>query len=308
MTMESQPRILVVDDELTNIAVIANIFNDDYEVLFATEGVKALEIAATAKPDVILLDVMMPGMDGFEVFKRLKAERHTAEIPVIFITALGDAAAETRGLELGAMDYVTKPFSQTVVKVRVRNQIEFKRAREQLNRLAIIDGLTGLANRRCFDDVLLQEYARHVRSGNELSLIILDIDHFKAFNDTYGHIGGDDCLRQVARVIDSVIVRAVDLSARYGGEEFVCLLPGTNHAGAIQIAKKILQNIVDEAIPHCGSSTAEYVTASFGVATTLCVREKSQLSLIAEADQQLYIAKNGGRNRICGVNNVNTDT
>lgn len=293
-----QQRILVVDDELSNIEVLADIFDDDYEILFATEGGAALEIAATAQPDVILLDVMMPGMDGHETCRRLKMDRQTAGIPVIFITGLGDVAAETKGLELGAMDYVTKPFSPAVVKIRVRNQIELKCAREQLTKLASTDGLTGLANRRRFDEVLAKEYARHTRSGGELSLILLDVDHFKAYNDTYGHVSGDNCLRQIAGMIDRSVIRANDLAARYGGEEFVCVLPETDQKGALATAERIRQGIIALAIPHSASSAASHVTVSLGVVTARCFAEKSPLNLVAQADEQLYKAKSTGRNRV----------
>ncbi|MCK9389074.1 MAG: diguanylate cyclase [Sulfuritalea sp.] len=294
----TQHRILVVDDQRTNIELIAGVFGDDCEVLFALNGERALAIAATENPQVILLDVMMPEMDGYEVCRRLKAERLTRDIPVIFVTALDDGEAETRGLELGAADYVAKPVRPAVVKVRVKNQIELKAAREQLTRLAITDGLTGLSNRRCFDEALAMEYARHIRSGEILSLILLDIDHFKAFNDTYGHVLGDDCLRRVARAIDDVIVRTTDLAARYGGEEFVCILPGTDQAGAVVIAEKIRQGIMDLAIPHRASSAEACVTASFGVSSARCVPGESALNLVAHADERLYAAKAGGRNRV----------
>jgi diguanylate cyclase (GGDEF)-like protein len=294
-------RILVVDDQLMNIELIAGIFDDDHEVLFALNGERALEIAAAENPQVILLDVMMPDMDGYEVCRRLKAERLTKDIPVIFITALDDGDAETRGLDLGAADYVTKPLRPNVVRTRVKNQIELKLAREQLTRLAITDGLTGLSNRRCFDEALTLEHARHIRSGEEMSLILLDIDHFKAFNDTYGHVAGDDCLRQVARVIDNVIVRATDLTARYGGEEFVCILPGTDYAAAVAIAEKMRHGIMSLAIPHGASSTGACVTASLGVVTAHCAPEQSALIVVAHADAQLYAAKSGGRNRVCAA-------
>ncbi len=304
MNIVTQPRILVVDDELTNIEVIADIFGDDHEILFATEGKRAMEIAEAALPDVILLDVMMPGIDGYEVCRRLKAQRQTCAIPVIFLTSLGDATAEAQGLELGAVDYVTKPFHPPIVKVRVKNQIELKSAREQLTRLATTDGLTGLANRRRFDDMLELEYARHARSGAKLSLIMMDIDCFKAYNDTYGHVNGDDCLRQVARALDSVIVRSTDLVARYGGEEFVCILPETNQVPALAIAEKICQRIMSLAIPHGASNVAECVTASVGVFTALCQPGKSVLHLLAEVDEQLYAAKSAGRNRVCAASRV----
>lgn len=294
----SQHRILVVDDQRSNIELVSGIFGDDHEILFALSGERALVVAATENPQVILLDVMMPDMDGYEVCRRLKAERLTKDIPVIFVTALDDAEAETRGLELGAADYVAKPFRPTVVRTRVKNQIELKLAREQLTRLAITDGLTGLANRRCFDETLAREYARHVRSGEEMSLILLDIDRFKAFNDAYGHVAGDDCLRRVAHAIEGVVGRAADLAARYGGEEFACILPTTGQAGAVAIAEKIRQAVMALAIPHRACGALACLTASLGVVTTRCAPGRSALNVVAQADERLYAAKAGGRNRV----------
>ncbi|MDF1615606.1 diguanylate cyclase [Desulfurivibrio dismutans] len=294
-----QPRILVVDDEVTNIELLAEVFSDDYEVLFATGGAKALELAAQARPELILLDVVMPGMDGFEVCSRLKAERITADIPVIFVTGIGDQQAEVRGLELGAADYVTKPINPPVVRVRVRNQIELKQARDQLVRLAVTDGLTGLANRRHFDEALQREYARQMRAGGDLSLLLLDIDCFKLYNDNYGHLKGDDCLRELARVLTATFSRATDLPARYGGEEFACIMPDTDAAGALQMAHRIRQAVADLRISHGHSPVAPYITVSIGAATGPCHHQQSALHLIARADEQLYRAKEAGRNRVC---------
>jgi PleD family two-component response regulator len=217
--------ILIVDDETTNIEILAELLASDYDVIFATSGEEALAIVESARPDLILLDVMMPDIDGYEVCARLKKSASSKDISVIFITGLGDLEAETRGLSLGAVDYVTKPINPAVVRMRVRNHIELKIARDELARLAATDGLTGLANRRRFDQVLATECSRLRRSKGRLSLIMIDIDHFKAFNDTYGHVAGDGCLRQVGGAIGSVIHRTPDLAARYGGEEFSCILP-----------------------------------------------------------------------------------
>jgi diguanylate cyclase (GGDEF)-like protein len=298
MNKEKQPRILVVDDELTSIELLAEIFGDTCDIFFATEGEKALELALTAEPDVMLLDVMMPGIDGYEVCRRLQEDPRTAGIPVIFITACGDQEAESRGLESGAMDYIHKPFSPTVVKVRTNNQIELKRSREQLTRLSITDGLTQLANRRHFDEVVTREHARLARSGAQLTLILLDVDQFKAYNDTYGHPSGDVCLRRVADVIHDTLNRPADLAARYGGEEFVCILPETTPEGGVAIAEKIRQGVEALAIPHQASSVAGHVTVSLGVATARCTAENGVATLIAEADKLLYAAKTGGRNQV----------
>jgi diguanylate cyclase (GGDEF)-like protein len=292
-------RILIVDDDPSNARLLALIFDDNYEVLCATDGEQALEMARQEHPEVILLDVMMPGIDGFEVCSRLKADGSTSGIPVIFITGVGDFGAETRGLKLGAVDYVTKPISPPVVKMRVRNQIELKQARDELTRLSITDGLTGLANRRHFDETLAKEYARLARHEGGLSLILLDVDYFKGFNDTYGHCKGDECLRAVANVISEATLRPADLGARYGGEEFACVLPDTDSDGALAIAEGIRNAIEALRIPHAGSASADHVTASFGIATRRCLPGGSPLELIAEADRQLYRAKMGGRNRVC---------
>jgi diguanylate cyclase (GGDEF)-like protein len=269
----------------------------DYEMMFATEGVAGLEIAVTKLPDLILLDVMMPGIDGYEVYNRLRENPRTSDIPVIFITGLGDVAAETRGLTLGAVDYITKPINPEPVKARVHTQIKAKLTRDKLTQLASTDGLTGLANRSYFDAMLAYECARHARSGSELSLIMLDIDHFKAYNDTYGHVSGDDCLREIARAITAVAVRATDIVARYGGEEFVMLLPETHLQGAVMLAEKVRKSISALALPHQGSP-ANHVTASLGVASARMLPGSSIVDIVEEADKQLYAAKAAGRNRV----------
>ncbi len=300
MLDETPARLLVVDDEPVNIELLADIFEQDYDVLFAMNGQQALKLAATSAPDVILLDVMLPGMDGFEVCSLLKADPLTRDIPVIFITGMGDTAAETKGLELGAMDYIAKPINPPVVRMRVGNQIELKRARDQLARLASTDGLTGLANRRRFDEMLAQEHARHARSGASLTLIMLDIDHFKLFNDTYGHVRGDDCLRAVAEVLKTSLHRATDLAARYGGEEFACVLPDSDsEAGSLAVAERIRQGVANLSIPHGGSPTADHVTLSLGVVVILCVQDVTPSKIIGRADDLLYQAKSLGRNQVC---------
>ncbi len=296
--MSDKPAILVVDDETINIELLAELLEDDYDVSFATGGEQALALAASDQPDLILLDVLMPDMDGYDVCARLKQDVTTSGIPVIFITALGDTEAETRGLDLGAVDYVTKPISPAIVRARIRNHIELKRARDTLARLATTDGLTGLANRRSFDDRLATEHRRLGRSGGVMSLILLDIDHFKLFNDTYGHLAGDDCLRQVGRALQGVVRRPADLAARYGGEEFACILPETDAAGAATIAEQIRAAIAALKIPHSASRTADHVTASLGVVTVTCVPDQAITDIVATADAGLYQAKEAGRNRV----------
>jgi diguanylate cyclase (GGDEF)-like protein len=301
MNSQSRPDVvLVVDDDVANIEILAAVLEAECEVIFATGGAQALELAVTHQPDLILLDLIMPEMDGYAVLSALKRAPATAEIPVIFITGRNDAQAEAHGLELGAAD-ISKPLSAPVVRIRVRNQLELKRAREELYQRAVTDGLTGLSNRRRFDEVLRLEYSRQTRSNGWLSVVLLDLDHFKLFNDHYGHIAGDDCLRRVAFVLRSVVKRASDLRARYGGEEFALILPETNLASAVQVAEAVRVAIEAQAIDHKGSPVASHVTASFGVAAAKCVASGVPLSLLAQADLRLYAAKAAGRNQVQAV-------
>ena len=297
--MKNRGLVLIVDDESSNIEVLAAILEPEHEVAFADNGGRALDLARSLRPDVLLLDIMMPGMDGFEVCTRLKRDPDTEGIPVIFITALGDASAEAHGLELGAADYVAKPLSPAVVRVRVRNQVELKRSRDQLKRLTMTDGLTGIANRRCFDETIERELHRTSRWRRPLSLVLLDIDHFKGFNDTYGHVAGDECLQQVSAVIAKAATRASDLAARYGGEEFAVVLPETGNEGAVLLAERIRAAVAALAIPHAKSLASGRVTVSLGVVTADSVASPRELLMLA--DRQLYLAKAGGRNRIADV-------
>lgn len=296
MTTQMQARILVVDDERSNIEIISEIFGNDHEVLFATEGNRALEIAAISKPDVILLDMMMPGIDGCEVCKRLKENPQTSAIPVIFISALGDVATETLGLELGAMDYVTKPFSPAVVKIRVNNQIELKRAREQLAWLVNVDGLTGIANRRRFDEVIASEWSRASRSQQPVALALIDVDLFKNYNDHYGHQAGDDCLRSVAKVFEAHAHRPGDLVARYGGEEFAFIISASDGTTALRMAENIRMALVSTQLPHALSPFGQ-VTVSIGVAAFPPGNGETSEALVRKADEALYQAKKQGRNQ-----------
>ena len=290
--------VLVVDDEPTNIEIVAAVLETEYEIAFATSGEHALELMPTVQPDIILLDVMLPGMDGHQVLAKLKADPHTAGIPVIFITGRDDHDDETHGLELGAADYITKPFSPTVIRARVRNQVELRRLRQELELLAASDGLTGLANRRAFDIKLEMECKRLGRTGGTLSLIMIDVDHFKAFNDAYGHVAGDECLRTFAGFLSGALRRPPDVGARYGGEEFACVLPDTDVDGALLIATRIQDDFTSTAIPHKLSPTASYVTVSIGVASIVCTPMTQPVDVITTADACLYRAKQSGRNQI----------
>jgi len=296
-----QPRLLVVDDQPANIQALYQAFSADHQVLMATSGEQALKIAMTKQPDLVLLDVMMPGMDGHEVCHRLKAEESTRDIPVIFVTAHDDEASETLALEMGAVDFISKPVNPKIVRARVKTQLTLKAQSDLLRQWVYIDGLTGVYNRRHLDERLASEWARAVRSGTELSVVLLDVDFFKRYNDRYGHQAGDDCLRRLAACLKDSLKRPADLVARYGGEEFVCLLPDTPLAGGLALAEHLRDNVAALALEHADSAAASVVTVSLGVCCKPADAVGSAASLLRGADAQLYQAKAQGRARACGA-------
>lgn len=299
--MTQQQTILIVDDMAANIEVLAEALQDDYNIFFAISGEDGIEIAIEQKPDLILMDIMMPGMNGYDVCKVLKNSSHTKNIPVVFITAMGEDDDETLGLEVGAIDYIRKPISIPIVKARVKNHMELKRSRDLLEKLSTLDGLTGIPNRRRFDEFLENEWKRSKRYQLSLSLLMIDIDYFKQYNDTYGHLKGDECLKTVAKVLTGTIKRAVDLVSRFGGEEFACILADTRYHDALNVASKIQKRIKDLCIAHSNSEADAYLTISIGVATMRpAERDENPLVLIQAADRLLYAAKSEGRNRIKG--------
>jgi len=297
--MESiMQNILVVDDARLNVQIMIDILSNDYNLFCAASGKEAIEIAMSERVDLILLDVIMPGMDGYEVCRRLKSNPHTTNIPVIFISAMTEVKDETKGLEMGAIDYIFKPVNPAIVRVRVKNHLELKKYRDILEQQSLLDGLTGIANRRHFDETFEKEWRRALRSGDTLSLVFLDIDFFKKYNDYYGHLAGDDCLRQVGNALKKSLQRAGDLVARYGGEEFVVILPSTPQMEALKVAEKVRRHIEGLKVSHLRSDVSEYVTVSVGVATITPAIHINPVLLIEQADNALYQAKSRGRNRV----------
>jgi len=257
-----------------------------------------LALAANDEPpDLILLDVVMPGFDGYETCRRLKQQEPTREIPVIFVTSLGHEDGEMRGLELGAVDYITKPVNLRIMRARIHTHLKLKQIQDHLAALSNVDGLTGIANRRRFDEVLALEWRRNLRAETPLALVIADIDFFKQFNDSHGHLAGDDCLRRVAAAIDRSMRRPTDLAARYGGEEFVALLADTDTEGACLVAEAMRANVAALEITN-GDATPLRVTVSCGVASAIPTSEDAAVDLVTQADTRLYAAKSSGRNRI----------
>ena len=294
------PCLLIVDDQPINIQALYRIFAPDHRVLMATSGAKALAVCKDDPPDLVLLDVVMPEMDGHEVCARLKANELTRDIPIIFVTSHTDAEEETKGLELGAVDFIAKPVNPPVVRARVKTHLTLKTQSDLLRQMVFIDGLTGVANRRCFDERLGTEWRRAARHSSALALLMLDLDHFKRYNDRYGHQAGDECLRRVASVIKGGLLRPGDLVARYGGEEFACILPTTDFDGALAVAAGIEQRVRALQIEHA-DSVCEVVTLSIGAALGMPQPDGDPLRLLALADAQLYRAKHSGRGRACGA-------
>lgn len=298
--VEEKFRILIVDDERPNIQVLNAILQDHYEISVALSGAQAVKRAfGEKKPDLILLDIQMPDIDGFEVCRQLQEHPDTRDIPVIFITAKSKEKDEEQGLELGAVDYITKPFGPAVVLARIRVHLELKRKRDILKNLSNKDGLTSIANRRRFEEFFHFEWQRSIRNGDPIALIMADIDHFKLYNDHYGHAAGDECLREVARAMSGIVSRQTDLVARYGGEEFACVLTSTDLEGAKSVAQKIRMGVQELGIPHAFSQMAPVVTLSLGVASCIPQRDaQSPHDLFLAADKALYKAKSLGRNRV----------
>lgn len=290
--------LLIVDDEKQNRTLLTELLQDEYRLILAKNGVQALERAFEHTPDLILLDVLMPEMDGHAVIRQLKNDERTRDIPVIFISALDSAESEERGLELGAVDYISKPFRPSIVRARVRSHIQSVHQRRLLEKLALLDGLTEIPNRRRFSQVYEQEWRRCRRAGAPLSLIVVDVDHFKLYNDTYGHAAGDAVLRMVAQTLRGALKRSSDFVARYGGEEFVILLPEVGQAGAQGLAEQVRQEIEGLRIRHQASPVAPWVTISLGGATAMPQDAQEEPELFCTADASLYQAKHGGRNRV----------
>ena len=287
--------ILIVDDEISNIIALSDMLEEDYDVSALRDSLDVVETVKSDMPDIILLDIVMPGMDGFDVIKALKKSKMTKDIPVIFITGLDDIETEEKGLIYGAADYITKPFHAPIVQLRVRNQIKILDQFRTILRLSMHDQLTGLPNRRNFESRVSYEWSRAHREQTPLSLLMIDIDHFKDYNDTYGHQSGDNALITVVKAFAQALKRPGDFAVRWGGEEFIILLPNTDLTGAKEVAEQVRESVENSKVE--GNITAS-VTVSVGIHTWNYGDESTIDELISNADTALYEAKHRGRNRI----------
>jgi diguanylate cyclase (GGDEF)-like protein len=299
MHANRRPKLLIADDQPVNIRVLYELFRHECDVFMATSGAQAVQVAQTELPDLILLDVVMDDLDGHEVCRLLKSDPLTGDVPVIFITAQDREDDEVKAFSLGAVDFLSKPINPVVTKARVRTHLTLKLQGDLLRANALLDGLTGVANRRKFDEDLQADWRHCAREGAPLALVMVDVDYFKRYNDQYGHQAGDTCLKAIAKALAQSLRRPYDKVARYGGEEFACLLPKTDMAGAQIIAQRMLDQVRTLAIEHTPSCIDSQVTISVGVASMLATQEHaSTATLLKAADDALYEAKRAGRARI----------
>ena len=300
--IDERQSLLLVDDDPASVQVLARMLNGLGELRFALSGEDALRLARESPPDLVLIDAEMPGLSGLEVCAALHADARLADVPVIIITGHTDVAVEVAGFAAGASDFIRKPPVAEVVAARVRTQLRLKALGDALRASALTDGLTGLANRRRFDQDLRVECERARRSHESLALLLVDVDHFKRYNDRYGHVSGDACLRRIAAAIRACTRRPADLAARYGGEEFAVLLPQTDAAGARAMAQRIVDAVTALAEPHADGCEG-LVSVSVGWATTRPDQDAAVInsrgeSLVQAADHLLYAAKAAGRGRV----------
>jgi len=310
VSRDGNRRILVVDDVATNVRLLSGYLSrEGYRVSVASDGEEALRSIEQLQPDLILLDVMMPGIDGFETCRRIRADEATRHIPVILVTALNELDHKVRGQEAGADDFIAKPFDRDELIVRVRSMLRIKALHDRLNqkiaelesakirlrRLADTDALTSLYNKRYLQEGLRIEVARSLRYKNPLSMLMVDVDHFKEINDQEGHPTGDSVLQQLATTLVNG-VRGIDLVARYGGEEFAVLLPETTESGAALVAERLRNTVERQRFLDDQGEPLHPVSISVGIAS-LDARLESSEALIKAADDALYEAKRLGRNR-----------
>lgn len=295
--VSARATVLVIDDQPLNIQTVYSMLSQQYEVLMATSGADGIALCQAQQPDIVLLDLVMPGMNGMAVAAHLKQDPCTAAIPVIFITASTDPVEESACWEAGAVDFVSKPLNPMTLRHRMQVHLTLRRQAEALQRLAYLDGLTGIPNRRYFDQQADTALAIARRGGAPLTLMLGDVDFFKRYNDLYGHQAGDACLTQVASALQAGLRRCGDFVARYGGEEFAILLPGLGAADALRLAEHLCQQVRALQLPHAAGTAGATVSLSLGVATT--DGSDSVAQLLARADAQLYRAKGAGRDRAC---------
>jgi len=313
--LEGKKKVLIVDDEKMNIMALAHFLKPQYEIIIASDGVSALAEAEKRIPDIILLDILMPDMSGFDVLVKLKDSNITMNIPVIFLTGLDNVEDEEKGLLLGAVDYITKPFNKSIVKARISTHLKMSNYIRTIEKLCMLDALTGLSNRRGFDMRFEAEWGRAFREKKPLGIVMIDIDNFKKYNDTFGHPQGDILIQAISEVLRGTVNRSSDFSARWGGEEFLALLPDTDISGTIKKAEQIRKNVTEIKLqtgnvklnPDSPEKTPSdiwdkpFATISLGVCSKIPVEGDNPADFLNEADKLLYSAKKNGKNQVCSA-------
>ncbi len=312
--------ILIVDDESINLSILVEMLGEEYNLLGATDGATALEIVNSDEGvDLILLDIIMPEMDGYEVARQLKKKIKTSKIPFIFLTAKIDTQSIVKGFQAGAVDYISKPFTKEELLARVHNHLqlhklnsellttlgalqekvdELSQSKRELEELSITDAMTKLYNRRYFNEIFNKELNRVKRENKSISFLMLDVDHFKLYNDTYGHQEGDNVLSKIGEVLNGSSKRAGDFAFRLGGEEFGIIFHEKSASQALQFANNLLKEIEGLKIPHVKNSASEYVTVSIGLVHKNIDKTTTTGAIYKEVDDCLYEAKKSGRNRV----------
>ena len=303
MMLCKKASILIIDDDKLNIIALTRILGSDYTVYFEGTGESGVKAAKMFKPDLIMLDVIMPNMSGFDVIKILKEDEETRDIPVIFLTGRRDVQDEEVGFVLGAVDYITKPFSVGVVKLRVENQLKIVSHMRTIYKISTEDALTCLGNRRHFNNVLDSEWKRSAMAKSHICFMVMDIDHFKKYNDTYGHLSGDAVLRGVADVIRNCVPESSDHISRWGGEEFALVLPESDINDGLLVAEKIRESMENTKF-ELEDNVETSITISIGVHSVVAGEQPDYTlkNFIADTDAALYNAKRQGRNRVVCVN------
>jgi len=293
-----RPAVLVADDAPEVVTLLQDSFGGDYDVLVARDGGEALAIASAHQPELVLLSVELPGRDGFDVCRTLKADVRTRDIPVIFVSGGESDETEIRGLELGAIDFLTRPVRPIPLALRVGNHLALKRTRDTVLGQAILDAPTGVGNRRLFEDSLAKEWSRSIRLRTHLSLALIDLDHFPRFVRNNGAAAGDACLRRVADLLKGALFRPTDLIARYGRERFALLLPQTDAPGSRHVAERAREAVERAALAIGGDAPGLSVTLSVGLATALPAGGEDPVTLLRLADERATEARDLGRNRV----------
>ncbi|AHH12438.1 Response regulatory protein [Borrelia hermsii YBT] len=295
ISVESQ-KLLLVDDTPTNLDLLIDILQYNYEIRVAINGFDALKQVEIASPDLILLDVLLPDISGYEVCKRLKNDPETRDIPVIFISSRDSTDAQLEGFNVGGVDYILKPFNGRIIDARIKTHLELKRLRDYFKNLARIDGLTQIPNRRFFTDKFAKSWMQALEHKRNVIVGMLDIDYFKKYNDNYGHTNGDECLKLIARSLNKIAIKYNIDTARYGGEEFILFSVNKSLEEMISIVSILVEDIRNLEIVHEHSSISKFVTVSVGLAEQI-PHDSNFTNIIKLADDKLYEAKISGRNQ-----------